>query len=387
MNSAIVNLLTLSDGDKSFIREQLTEEKCKPIDIERFIRTCEKSGLDPLSRQIYGRVQFSKVKKGGAEVWVPNLVIITSIDGFRSMAERTGEYLGQTPPEWLWCDQPTGEGPAWHDWCAPQHKPGGLIQNLPEAARIGVYRTGFPHPVYGYAAFESFAAYCKSEGEGQKKERRLNQFWAKMPEHQIAKCAEAQAFRKAFPLVYGGVYIEDEIRDEDDAQPEATEDERPQDPEKPSVTVYSAPTTTAPKESAPAAPAAPAETQKTPAKPKSRKIAQAEPPKSEPQAEEQSPFGDDKPAPTSEKAKEAEKAKTEDIGKAEDQDWFMHEIKCLPHVRWKGRVIGDLTLDEIEMIIEGWVEGKKELIATDSIKQKEAALFTAAHNFRKAEQK
>lgn len=183
--STIQNLLTLSDSDKKLIAETLEAEKCPPQEILRFIRICEKSGLDPISRQIYGRVQFSKIKKGQQEVWVPSLVIITGIDGFRAMAERTGEYLGQTQPEWLWCQQEDSEGPKWHDWCAPVRMQNGMLKNLPEAARVGVYRKGFPHPVYGYAAFESFAQYGKSDDKGG---RRLNQFWSKMPEHQIAKC-------------------------------------------------------------------------------------------------------------------------------------------------------------------------------------------------------
>jgi hypothetical protein len=112
-------------------------------EVERFIITCERTGLDPFTRQIYGRVQSTRVRKPGTKgndnssfEWVKVVVIITSIDGLRAIAERTGEYRGQTAPEWYYLNQDTNR-PEWQDVCIVardgNHNP--LTQI--EACRVG----------------------------------------------------------------------------------------------------------------------------------------------------------------------------------------------------------------------------------------------------------
>jgi hypothetical protein len=51
-----------------------------------------------------------------------------------------------------------------------------------------------------------------------KKDGKPNSMWDKMPHSQLAKCAEAKALRRAFPMETGGVKIEEEM-----AQAENTE--------------------------------------------------------------------------------------------------------------------------------------------------------------------
>jgi phage recombination protein Bet len=200
-------------------REHMTEEDIALLkqthclgwseqNVALFVHQCNRSGLDPLSRQIYGQLRWDKnmLDAKGKKVGGLRLTVVTSIDGFRLVANRSGEYEGQQGPYWCGADA------VWKDVWLPK--------TYPAAAKVGVWRTGFREPTFGVANFDAFAP---TYDDGN-----LSGLWPKMFALMIAKCAEAQALRKAFPQELGSLYITEEM-DQAPApvDPTKTEDRKP----------------------------------------------------------------------------------------------------------------------------------------------------------------
>lgn len=150
------------------------------------LATVRRRRLDPFSRQVYFVKRWDRAKK--QEVWA----IQTSIDGLRSIAERTGLYAGQDEPEY-------GQDEDGNRWC-----------------KVRVYRKDWPEtrPAVGWAFEKEFLQYTKDGA--------VTQFWSKMPRLMLAKCAEALAIRKAFPEDTGGLYVAEEIGTEEAQEVEPT---------------------------------------------------------------------------------------------------------------------------------------------------------------------
>src|SRR6516164_5347044 len=170
-----------------FSREQvelLKRDICKganDLEFKKFLMDCERTRLDPFARQIYSIERYS----GGVKMRTTQV----SIDGFRLIAQRSGEYAGQLGPEWCGADG------RWRDvW---------LEQDPPAAARVAALRRDFEKPCWGVARFD---AYCQRNKDGSPRN-----LWRTMADVMIAKCAEALALRKAFPQELSGLYTSDEM--------------------------------------------------------------------------------------------------------------------------------------------------------------------------------
>lgn len=220
--------LVLSDDDRktvfSLITAQLGEQGLTVTrdEFAYFLRVAELRGLNPLFREVH----LIKDRSGRINVQ-------TGIDGFRKLAEDTGEYLGQTEATWgspLPDDYPIAE------W-----------RGKPSSCRVGVYRKGWDAPLYGEAWLDEDGATGDDwQGDGlnrRKVGRKANAQWAQRPRTMLKKVAEARAIRAAFPRQTAGLYTDDELHRGEVVEGAAVEVTTPKviDPAQAAVTATDAP--------------------------------------------------------------------------------------------------------------------------------------------------
>lgn len=161
---------------------------------ETFIRICQRTRLDPFTKQIYATRRYQKVRdEHGEYKKVPTLVPVTGIMGLTAVAERTHSYDGC---EIAWSAK-DGEWKA--EW---------LQTEAPEAARCIVYHKHRSHPEVGIARWNS---YVGQQWNQDKKQWEITDFWERMGDYMLAKCAKAQALRGAFPDQLSNIYIREEL--------------------------------------------------------------------------------------------------------------------------------------------------------------------------------
>lgn len=185
-----------------------------------FCEICKRNGLDPFKRQIYALV-FNKDKADKRQV-----AFITGIDGYRAIANRTGEYMPSN-------DEPVFDT---RDDLVSESNPAGLVSCTTKVLKLG--KDGNYHPIIATARWSEYAPILEekelrevldtdgnpvmqTEGQwagrpkkeytatGKKKLAKEN--WKTMPFLMLEKCAEALALRRGWPEDCGGLYVDSEM--------------------------------------------------------------------------------------------------------------------------------------------------------------------------------
>lgn len=217
-----MNALAMAEDKRLALARRTVAKDCDTAEFDLFMHICNAVKLDPLRRQIYAFV-FGKDDPAKRK-----MTVVTAIDGYRSIAERTQNYRPDTQAPRIECSD---------DAKCPAKNPLGIVR-----AEVMVYK--FAHgdwfPVVGEAYWDEFAPIVEtSDGgyewvetgqvypaghakAGKPKFKKVplgdvalaldpsKPNWRKMPRVMIAKCAEAQAIRRAWPDDFSGLEVEEE---------------------------------------------------------------------------------------------------------------------------------------------------------------------------------
>ena len=164
-----------------------------PDEFNLFIQQCRLYGLNPIKKEIYILV-FNKDKPK-----YRSTAIITGIDGYRVIAERTGNYRAdEDAPRYEYDEKLKGDT-----------NPLGIVS---ATVSVWKYSHGEWFRTTAIAYWDEYAPVKDEWANGKKTGNKyLTGEWPVRPLGQIAKCGEALALRKAFPNDLGNIYTQDEI--------------------------------------------------------------------------------------------------------------------------------------------------------------------------------
>lgn len=187
--------LTLTDDKQLALIRRTVAKDCNPEEFDLFIHVCRSVRLDPLRRQIYAFVSGKDNPKKR------QMTIVTSIGGYRSIAERTGNYRPGTTEVVV--------DPALIDAAT---NPRGISHAV---ATVYKHAHGEWHPVTETAYWEEFAPikeiWENNAPTGKHALDRSKDGWRRMPRVMIEKCAEAKALRRGWPDDFAALLTEEEV--------------------------------------------------------------------------------------------------------------------------------------------------------------------------------
>lgn len=172
-------LATLSEPELLDVLQSSLYPGASHQSIKMVLGYCKAAGLDPMRKPVHIVPMWDSKAGQMRDVVMPGIGL------YRTDAARTGEYAGITEPEF---------GPDKTEVI------GGVEITFPQWCRVTVSRRMPSGDIVKFTASEFWKENYAVKG-GKEKSIAPNAMWQKRPYGQIAKCAEAQALRKAFPEV------------------------------------------------------------------------------------------------------------------------------------------------------------------------------------------
>jgi phage recombination protein Bet len=145
---------------------------------------CLSRQLDPMKKPCH--IVPMEVKVGERYEWRD--VVMPGIYELRTTAQRTGEYLGHSKPEY-----------------GPEIEVAGIT--APAWCDLTVYR--YNREIKEKVSFPVHVLFA--EVVATKRDGKANARWSKAPVQMLTKCAEAAALRESFPDEIGGEHTDDEM--------------------------------------------------------------------------------------------------------------------------------------------------------------------------------
>ena len=155
-----------------------------PASVRLVLGYCRARNLDPMKKPVHIVPMYDRETRGMRDVILPG------ITSYRIDAARTGEYTGKSEPLF---------GPPVTRKFKGEDRSGKAFTRevtYPEWCKVTVQRRG-----HDFTATELWIENYATAGRGSDVP---NEMWAKRAYGQLAKCAEAQALRMAFPEEIGG---------------------------------------------------------------------------------------------------------------------------------------------------------------------------------------
>ena len=175
-------LATMDEGELMSVLQSSLYPGANVNSIKMVLGYCKAAGLDPMQKPVHIVPMWDKNSKSMRDVIMPGVGL------YRTNAARTNQLAGISEPEF-----------------GPDMVVGGIT--VPEWCRVTVKRlTGGKE-----CSFTAREYWAENYATASKDTDAPNAMWRKRPRGQIAKCAQAQALRMAFPEATGAAPTADEM--------------------------------------------------------------------------------------------------------------------------------------------------------------------------------
>jgi phage recombination protein Bet len=195
-NVTNINPLANIDQNTLMVLKETLYPGAKDESIAMVLNYCKARKLDPIKKPVHlvpMNIKTGRKGQDGKDLYEWRDVVMPGIGLYRIEADRSGQYAGMSEPEY-------GEDMT--------ETVGDVKLTYPKWCMIIIRKRLASGEIVEYRAKEYWKENYATKGRNDSSP---NAMWEKRPYGQLAKCAEAQALRKAFPDVVGQDYTHEEM--------------------------------------------------------------------------------------------------------------------------------------------------------------------------------